>query len=77
MKSCVYDVLNQLQFCFTVLFTQAIFHDRPQVFYRIEVWRVARPFQNFHSNLHEMWRNNLGLVAWGLVVMRNGLMMDD
>ena len=76
VKPYVYDGVNELHFYGAVLFSQGIFRDGPQVFYRIEVWRVAKPFQYFHFYRLEIWRNNLGVVAWGRFVLRNGLMME-
>ena len=72
----VYYGLNQLGFCSAVSLPQAsYFHNEPQVFYGIEVWRTIRPFQHFHFHFFETICNNLGLVTWGRVLLKNVLRM--
>ena len=71
-------LLNQLYFCSAcspVFSSDFTFHCKPQVFYRIVVRRVVRPFHYFHFHLYEMLCNQLGLMTWGRVVLKNGLRM--
>ena len=72
MKQYVYDGLNQFHFCTAVMFSQAIFYNRPQTFYRIEVWQVDKPFEYFHFRRLEILCNNLGVVAWAVPLLRGG-----